>query len=92
MINARRSFLLACLAAPASASEVEVGPFCWAGRDSNGQDKFIPCHPRQETTLVLDPTSFGGLRIIFGSHKISVSREQLLKALEGWEAESRAKP
>jgi len=74
------------------AASSESGPFCWAGKTDDGQEKFIPCHPRTgETTVRLD-ASFERLRIIIGLRTITVSREQVLKALEGWEAESRAKP
>ena len=87
----RRSILLTSLASSALASG--NGPLCWAGEDEKGKDRFIQCHARrQEITLRLDESTFGSLRILIGTRTIIASREQVLRALEDWQAENHAKP
>ena len=93
MRTSRRALLLACCSIPVVADGTGVGPFCWAGQTPSGEDKFIPCfRKRHELTLQIDPPDFGGLRVIIAQRVIVISREQFLAALEGWAAETRAKP
>ena len=81
------------LAFPESRSE--KGPFCWAGLDGDGKDKFVPCKPehRRIINLYLDNQgTFDEVKIHTKDGYITVSRERFLKALADWSAENRAKP
>lgn len=79
----------------AETKDSAVGPSCWAGTNDGGRAIFIPCHPSAQhgiTDLDLDLATLSKLRIHIGEETITVSREQVLKALADWQAENRAKP
>jgi hypothetical protein len=81
--------------AMAETKNSTIGPYCWAGTDENGKARFIPCHPEERhgtTDVDLDLAALSRLRIHIGEETITVSREQVLKALADWRAETRAKP
>ena len=77
------------------ASEEAQGPFCWAGQDEHGSEKFIPCHRTMPPNLpILDlDAAPEGVKVCGSGQCLTVSREQFLVALEGWrKAEKHAKP
>ena len=79
----------------AEKKDPPVGPYCWAGADDGGNAVFIPCHQsptRQITEVDLDLASLSKLRIHTGGEIITVSREQILKALAEWRGAGRANP
>jgi hypothetical protein len=91
-----RFLLLLVVFVASLASEESQGPFCWAGFDDSGKDKFIPCYQTKTNDLPilnLDTKAFKGLRVCGEDQCVTVSREQFLTALEEWrQAEKRAKP
>jgi hypothetical protein len=95
-ITNRRFTLLALLAIATSkaGADTQKGPFCWAGKDADGHDKFISCHPdkkRKLSSVEIDTDAFGGLVVRTEQETVTVSREQFLAALDGWRTENRAK-
>ncbi len=84
---------MAVLAFPEPRSE--KGPFCWAGLDGDGKDKFVPCKPEHWRIINVnlgDEGAFDAVKIHTQDGCITVSRERFLKALADWAAENRAKP
>lgn len=80
------------LAFPQSRSE--EGPFCWAGVDRDGKDKFVACKPKHHRTINLyvdNQGTFDDVNIHTKDGYITVSRERFLKALGDWAAENHAK-
>jgi hypothetical protein len=87
--------LLLSAIATAETKEAAVGPYCWAGTDDNGKAVFIPCHRSERHGIKdadLDLASLSRLRIHISAETITVSPEQLSKALAGWREENRTKP
>jgi hypothetical protein len=80
--------------AVAETKNTATGPYCWAGGDENGKARFIPCHPEERPSVKdvdLDLAALSKLRIHIDNETITVSREQLLKALPEWRAAPRAR-
>jgi hypothetical protein len=91
-----RILLLLVACEPFLAFEQEQGPFCWAGHDESGKDKFVPCHKPAVATniplLNLD-SSLSAVLICRIDQCVTVSRAQLSKAFEVWQQDAkRAKP
>jgi hypothetical protein len=65
------------------------GPFCWAGTDERGKDRYISCkQPRTRLpTIDVDLSTFNGLIVTVDDRSVRVSREQFLTALAAWTAE-----
>ena len=87
--------ILVSVLAVAETKLTATGPYCWAGNDDSGKAIFVPCHQNQQYGIAdinLDVDTLSGLKIHIGTETITVSREQVLKALAGWREENRAKP
>jgi len=79
----RRSLLALLLAATWSRSASTAdGPYCWAGVNDAGNDKFIPCKPtHEERWLTLDMSGLEGIKINSGNEVFSIPKDQVLLAL-----------